>query len=340
MKKTGYILLAAALAFIVACRLSLPVADFYATRLYPGISAVLSALASPFPFPLEELTGVALLTMMIVTAVRSIRRRDRWHRIVFRELTIVAWIFVWFYLGWGLNYNRSSLSQRLETPLARYDEARFRTFLDDYVRNLNANYTPDFQCPESLEAEVKAFYAGRRPECGLSSPRSWQHPKRALATWLFSKVGVTGSMGPFFSESLLNGDMPASEYPFTYAHEFSHLMGVSSEAEANFWAFRFCADSEDEAIRYSGYFTMLGNVLANARALLSADEYRVLLDSIMPEVKDDYNARAEFWSSKYSRVLGKIQDVMYNAYLKGNRISSGTKNYNEVVALLLTDFSI
>ena len=35
-------------------------------------------------------------------------------------------------------------------------------------------------------------------------------------------------------------------------------------------------------------------------------------------------------------MLGEIQSAMYELYLKGNRISSGQKNYAEVIGLLLS----
>ena len=47
-----------------------------------------------------------------------------------------------------------------------------------------------------------------------------------------------------------------------------------------------------------------------------------------------------YWAGRYSKVLGKIQDLLYNAYLKGNGIPSGTRNYDEVLSLLMTDFKI
>lgn len=66
-------------------------------------------------------------------------------------------------------------------------------------------------------------------------------------------VGVTGSMGPFFCEFTLNGDLLPSQYPATYAHELAHLLGITSEAEANFYAYQVCTRSQVQAIRFSGY---------------------------------------------------------------------------------------
>lgn len=89
-----------------------------------------------------------------------------------------------------------------------------------------------------------------------------------MFTPLISMVGVTGSMGPFFCEFTLNGDLLPPQYPATYTHELAHLLGITSEAEANFYAYQVCTRSVNKEIRFSGYFSILGHVLANARQLI------------------------------------------------------------------------
>ena len=34
-------------------------------------------------------------------------------------------------------------------------------------------------------------------------------------------------------------------------------------------------------------------------------------------------------------LIGEAQDVVYNLFLKGNKIPAGTANYSEVIALLI-----
>ena len=341
----GFIPLLLALAFILWCRADQSVADFYSLSLYPVISGLLSRISSIFPFPLEEVIVFGFVIAIVWVIIHGIRRKQGFLSVLGKELRIILSIVVWFYLGWGINYFRSSLPQRMETPLARYDEESFKAFLADYVSRLNEtarDHGTMVPAPESLSKaiapEVRQFYDRLSEDAGLARPKHWQCPKTSLTSGLFSKVGVTGSMGPFLSESLLNGDMPESEYPFTFAHEFAHLMGVSSEAEANFWAYRFCESSQSPAVQYSGCFSLLGNILRNARALLSEEDYAAFVGSIDEDVKAQYNERVEYWADKYSKLLGDIQGAIYDAYLKGNGISSGTRNYDEVLGLLMTDF--
>lgn len=142
-------------------------------------------------------------------------------------------------------------------------------------------------------------------------------------------------MAPLCAESYINTDLPDVDYPFTYAHELSHLLGVSSEAEANWWAFHACASSSNAAVRYSAYKAILPYVLSNASISLSEQEYKAVLASVRHEVIEDVRNSHAHWQSLQSPVLRKLHSVSYDLFLKGNNITKGVENYSEVVALLI-----
>lgn len=143
-------------------------------------------------------------------------------------------------------------------------------------------------------------------------------------------------MMPFFCEFTLNGDVPASQYGATYAHELSHQQGITNEAEANFYAYQVCTRSEWQPLRFSGRLAILPHLLSNARGMLSNEDYQVLLSAIRPEVMEQYQHNRVYWLDLYSPLMGKVQDWVYDLYLKGNKISSGQKNYSEVIGLLIS----
>jgi hypothetical protein len=212
-------------------------AEGYARMIYPSLSAALSAFSSLFPFPLMEVSVVGLILWLICYPIWKRRKGICWRKNLFREIEMLAWVYVWFYLSWGLNYYRYNIYTRLQTPPVAYEEQHFQDFLKEYTQCLNASYQPQTEVDsDTLRHHIGSFYANLPEIYGLTQPQSWQHPKEFIFTPLYSKVSVLGSMGPFFSEAQLNADLPEVQYPFTYAHEFSHLLGVSNEAEANYWA--------------------------------------------------------------------------------------------------------
>ena len=330
-------LLLASIAFITLCRYQPSIAEWYARTVYPPLSAALSAFSSLFPFPLMELLVVSLILWLILYPVWKRKKGIPWRKILLREMEMLAWIYVWFYWGWGLNYFRYNIYTRLQTPPVPYEEQHFKEFLKDYTEKLNSTYQSDTEIDsERLKEYVQTFYANLPSTYGLSQPKEWQEPKNFIFTSLYNKVGVLGSMDPFFAEAQLNDDLPEVQYPFTYAHEFSHLLGVSNEAEANYWAYRACTESSSTALQYCGYFGLFPYVLSNASYLLPKEDFQAWIKTIRPEVKEQYNQKNAYWQEKYSPLIGSIQDFTYNLFLKGNKIASGKKNYAEVIGLLLS----
>ena len=330
-------LLLASIAFITLCRYQPGIAEWYARTVYPPLSAALSAFSSLFPFPLMELLVVSLILWLILYPVWKRKKGIPWRKILLREMEMLAWIYVWFYWGWGLNYFRYNIYTRLQTPPVPYEEQHFKEFLKDYTEKLNSTYQSDTEIDsERLKEYVQTFYANLPSTYGLSQPKEWQEPKNFIFTSLYNKVGVLGSMDPFFAEAQLNDDLPEVQYPFTYAHEFSHLLGVSNEAEANYWAYRACTESPSTTLQYCGYFGLFPYVLSNASYLLPKEDFQAWIKTIRPEVKEQYNQKNAYWQEKYSPLIGSIQDFTYNLFLKGNKIASGKKNYAEVIGLLLS----
>lgn len=339
--KFRHILLFLLVAFVFAARFFMKVGEWYSTTLYPSISAALSWLASWIPFSLEEILVVSVALALVFIIIAGVRRRDGVRKIFFRTCEILLWIYVWFYIGWGCNYYRESIYVRSGVERQVYDEEVFKDFIMDYADSLNLAYEelPDdsfYVGFDYFEGLVKDAFAAMPASAGLSVPRQWQHPKRLLFNGLYSSVGVMGYVGPFFCETQLNNELLPDQFHFVYVHEYSHLLGVSSEDEANFWAYTICTRSEEPVLKYSGYYGILPYVIANAFRVLPEADYRQFVSSINPEIIADYNAQREYWNSRYSKTLGRLQSAVYDAFLKSNKVSSGTASYLEVIDMIIS----
>lgn len=326
------------------CRYSRTMADVYAIKVYPALSCMLSWLSSFTNYNLQEFVIPAIIIAALAIVVLTIKRRWSFVRCLRYEATIVLWTYLWFYIGWCTNYTRSSLYERTSTEYAAYDEARFLGFTQQFTEEINKAWIPvpaDADMVDSiysltlLEKEVKAFYASVPVRYGLATPRSWQHPKRIIGNRFYSYVGVLGYMAPLFSESCLNADILPFDYPFIYAHEYAHILGVSNEAEANWWAFHACSSSGNPKVRYSAYKGILQHVLINARGLLSEQQFTSLLSSLRPEVLEDMTNTNKHWKALRSPTLDNLQSKIYDAFLKNNAVEAGLQNYTQVVGLLI-----
>ena len=325
------------LILVLWCRFSVTAADWYALHLYPGISKTLSWLAAPFGCSVTEIVAVLLALLFLVRLVKVFRVKERRGRYLWRAVRLLVWIYVWFYAAWGINYYRSDIYARTGSTPMPYEEEEFQSFLTEFAEQLNTQWR-DVETidKEAVAAHVKAWYAALPPETGLAEPQSWQHPKRLAFNRLYSAVGVLGFIGPFFDELQVNHDVPALEYPFIYAHEYSHVLGVSNEAEANFWAFENCRHSTDPAIRYSAWYMLLNYTAGNIHSLLGDEAYQAWADRLIPEVAADLEFARQHWQELRSPALSRVQRKLYDRFLKTNRIADGTRNYGQVLRLVLT----
>lgn len=327
-------------------------AEAYACLFYPFISTLLSAFSSLFPFSVGDCFIVGTCLWILIYPFYAWRKRKGAKKTVGTIIRVLMWVYIWFYFAWGLNYFRFPFYERTGIAKAAFSAEKFQDFLTGYVGKLNESYSkagdtlsgwyleryttagPMSKIP--VAGVIQEGYGKMASRFGLVEPGKFLRVKPMLWSRLMSRVAVTGYMGPFFTEFNLNQELLSVEYPFTYAHELAHRLGIASEAEANLYAYLVTSAAQEPAIRFSGYFSMLGYVVNNARRLLTEEQYQVIVKRIRPEIVELYNSHLLYWREKYNPGMGQIQHQVYNAYLKGNQVSSGTKNYSEVIGLLMS----
>ena len=336
MRKSDWIGLVL-LGLVIGCRFWTPMADFYAKWCYPVISGGLSLLASIVPVSLEEVVAGGFMLAFLVVLFSALFGKKGFFNWLGRTARVTMWLVVWFYAGWGINYFRTPLYPRAGIEKVTYEDEAFSRFLTDYTKALDeAAETTAITDRAALEADIKAFYADAATGYGYARLRDWQHVKEPLANGLYSGVGVLGFMGPFLCESQVNLDLPETEYPFTVAHELAHLAGVTSEAEANYWAYAYCRQSSDPAARYSGYLSLLPYVATSAHTLLSEDRYARWYSDVPRRAKDDYEANRSLWESKRIRIIDGIQQWLMDRFLKTNGVGEGARDYYGVIGMIMT----
>jgi hypothetical protein len=140
---------------------------------------------------------------------------------------------------------------------------------------------------------------------------------------------------PFFLETLVVSDLLPLERPFVTAHEWAHLAGYNDEGEANFVGWLTCMRG-DERHQYSVWI-FLFNEAASQIARADRQELMARLDA---GPRGDLRAIADRVARNRSPRMAEAGWIVYNQYLKANRVESGTASYAEVIRLILgTRFS-
>lgn len=331
------ILLIILIIFIACIRFIPGAGELYATLIYPYISAFLSWLSSFVSFSLDEVVALLGILGLIMTLICGIKLAWKWQKTTSRICKILLWYVVWFYLGWGCNYFRDDFYTRMQVTPAKADKEVFMRFANDFSKKLNESWV-EIRDVDKLQIakEVKRLYQYLPPTAALCPPKDYQQPKEMLLNRMYSAAGVMGFMGPWMGENLLNADLLPVQFPSVYAHEYSHLLGVNNEAEANYWAYYICTRSDNPQIRYSGYSCLLPYVLSNAMSILTEEEYRDYFASIRPEIIQERRQISAHWQAQRIGFIDRFQDFLLDLQLKGNNIPSGTSNYNQVVAMIIS----
>ena len=347
----------------------------YTTRIYPIIGSLLSPISGLFPFALGDLFIALSIVWVIIYPIYEIKWRKQLakrffflaakrgcypkKKVVFgRVAEYLLWVYAWFYIAWGLNYSQPNIYCRTGMKPVEVSEAKFREFAYRYADSINYlseerrvkseetafddqresqfNGMVDDGLKNRVRDAVLKGYNEIGAKEGINAPFN-QHPhaKTMLFTPLSSMSGVTGSMGPFFCEFTLNGDIRPHDYPAIYAHEFAHLLGIANEGEANFYSYIVCTASSDKAVKFSGYYHIFFHVLCNVFDILGEKEGEKFLKYIRPEIIQLAKSDRNYWISKRCKMLDAAQDFIFDLYLRGNHVAEGRKSYSGVVGLIL-----
>lgn len=316
----------------------------YTFFVYPLIGMALSHLSGWIPFAVGDLF-IALSIAWVI--LYPIYKKGHLGRVA----EYLLWVYAWFYIAWGLNYSQPNIYYRIGMKPVEVSKAKFKKFAYQYADSLNAlsnaslsnarkSISPDSIVGDALKNRVRDAVLKEYNKIGyregINRPFN-QHPhaKTMVFTPLSSMAGVTGSMGPFFCEFTLNGDILAHDYPATYAHEFAHFLGVANEGEANFYSYIVCTASADKQVRFSGYYHIFFHVLNNVFDILGEKEGERFLKHIRPEIIQRARNDRHYWLSKRCKALNAAQDVIFELYLRGNHVAEGRKSYSGVIGLIL-----
>lgn len=339
----------------------------YTTRIYPIIGTLLSPISGFFPFAVGDIFIALSIAWVIFYPIYEIGLRKKLARryfflaakrgcypkkkVVFgRVAEYLLWVYAWFYIAWGLNYSQPNIYDRTGMKPVEVSEAKFKAFAYQYADSLNAlsissdiagsSIFSDSIVDDGLKNRVRDAVLKEYNKIGykegINAPFN-QHPhaKTMLFTPLSSMSGVTGSMGPFFCEFTLNGDILPHDYPATYAHEFAHFLGVANEGEANFYSYIVCTASADKQVRFSGYYHIFFHVLNNVFDILGEKEGERFLKHIRPEIIQLAKNDRHYWLGKRCKALDAAQDFIFELYLRGNHVAEGRKSYSGVIGLIL-----
>lgn len=310
----------------------------YSRELYPAIQARLTPASNLVPLSLLDIFAIALLFGLIAwwfaRRRQSPGRRRRAVPARFLDILAVAAVaYLVFLVTWGLNYQREPLAARIDFDRGRVTSDALHRLAAEAVTEINSLYAPAHGpgWPELEEISDELGPAFIRAQASLGGPPVVPgRPKRSLLNFYFTRAAVDGMTDPFFLEILVRHDLLPFERPFVVAHEWAHLAGYADESEAAFVGWLTCLRGNPSA-NYSGwlflYLQIAGSLEERDRAALDrrlGPGPRADLDAMLQQYRRTVFPRARAFSR-----------VVYDRFLKANRVRAGIQSYDAVVTLIL-----
>jgi hypothetical protein len=310
---------------------------YYAEGLYPIIARTFSYFSNAVSFSIWDVFWIISTGLLLSALFLVLIRRLKFSTFILRLFQSLALIYSFFYISWGFNYFRPKLDNRIGWEKPMPNDTIFREIFDSIIVKTNKSYSTILSSDyKAIDSIVEKSYRDNSAVLKIDYPNGSRTPKTMILSSVFAKSGVSGYFGPFFNEIHVNDYLLPTEYPFVLAHEKAHQFGITDEAEANFAAFLICTTSSDRRLEYSGNMQLLLYFLSDAHQLNDRMDYVNRIDSL---VVKDIKIQRKHWKDLENKTFDKVQTAANNAFLKSNRIEEGVKNYNKVVALVITWYS-
>lgn len=309
----------------------------YSSGLFPPLQRTLTSASN--------LTAVAWLDLVIVLVVAVIllrTLRDAWTRPALRVIvrlagrlvSVAAFVCIAFVLSWGLNYRRTPLRDKVPYQPARITVDAAAALADEAVTRVNTlhaqAHAEGWPAADAVDPALAESFGRTLPVAGVTAATVPGRPKRSLLDWYFRRAGVAGMTDPFFLETLMASDILPFERPHVVAHEWAHLAGFTDEGEANFVGWLTCVNGTPPQ-EYSGWLFLYSEVLAG----LPHERAQAVSARLSAGPRADLQALRDRSLREVNPRVSGAGWLVYDQYLKANRVEAGTASYAQVVQLVL-----
>ena len=318
----------------------------YSVGVYPFISRLQRFVFGWVSISIGDLFYIFLIVVILYKTIKFFRLifKKQLNRKYFvaglqQGIFILLFLYVFFNLLWGLNYNRRGIAYQLDLKVKQYSVEDLDTLTNEIQNRLNyyAGFVSETQ-RDTFDQKSKLFSSAVEAFKEVSKKYSFlsyepKSIKPSLFSYLGNYLGFQGYYNPFSGEGQVNTTVPRFLEPFVTTHEIAHQLGYGKENEANFVGYLACRAYNSNVFRYSVYFDMYNYSVGELRRRDSvlAKSYQL---KAHPQVQKDQKAFRDFYG-RYKNPIEPIITWGYGNFLKANNQPSGKRSYNEVVAWLI-----
>jgi len=345
-KKTEWIYIVVAIILIkIFSTNSLWVERIYSTGFYPVFSQILRILFGWMPFSLGDIfyfAAACFIIYKIIKNARNLFKRNLTKKIALQKilklLKVFAYVYIIFYLFWGINYERKGIAYQLQLNNIGYDSSDLLSLQNLLLQKVNATKSvlvlndEKYPSTKDLIKEAKKSYGETHKVFPFISYNNLS-VKSSMYGIPGDYLGFTGYYNPFTGEAQINTTVPEMLRPYIATHEMAHQLGYAKENEANFVGYLAAINSSDTLFHYSTYLDLFLYTNREVFYFDSVASTNAIKQLIIP-VRQDLKELQEF-NLNHQGMLEPLITWMYGNYLKLNNQPKGLHSYNEVVGMLI-----
>jgi hypothetical protein len=316
------------------------VEDVYAKQAYPVVQANLTVISNAVPIALFDVALVLFALTLIGSWVVIVKRAGKKQRVrtmgrgVVATLTMAAVIYLWFVAAWGFNYARPPLESKLPYDRSRVTPQAVRALAEYAIAQANrthaAAHVEGFPAIDAMPPRLISALQDVERELGRPRTTVMARPKHSLLSPFFRASSVSGMLGPFFLETLLNPDLTGPERPAVLAHEWAHLSGYAPEDEASFVGL-LAALRAGPAAEYSAWLELAFTAVGQLQPVTQ----KLVLENLDEGPRRDQQAIYDRVVNARVAIIDRAAWASYDQMLRSQGVEEGVQSYSRVVELLL-----
>lgn len=289
------------------------IAGFMNRTLCNAVRISLASITSVFPFSVFEIFVIAAPVLLIYVVLFIFRATsDNIRKRFISILSVFSFILSLYILTLGISYKAPSVIRMYGDNITKEQIISSAEKLTDYVNEISGNIN-NLPHLSELRDELSDSYAEILFDYGYDM-QTFPRPKRVILSRLLSYAGCLALYSFPTGEVNINAEIPEYTVPFTVAHEYAHVMGISSERDANFFGFLSCAHSENLYIKYSGLLSGLEYLLLDIYTADSSS-YNNIYEGLSERARSDMSLYRQY-SKKYSQsFIYRASDKINSAHL-------------------------
>ena len=314
------------------------IAEWWTLHIAAAWETAVGSVTSMLPVSVFELCIIALIIICVWLYVMLMLClcRAKFKKILCGILWLAAvavCVLDMYMVSMGFGYYRPPMS--FETAGDKYTAEQAYAvcsyFLDDYnaiANKLERDENGCVKCPYTFRELAKKirdeydkldndYLTGYTP---IAKP--------VTNSWIMSDFLIIGVTFLPTGEANINTEAPVTEYTETIAHELAHAKGVMREGDANLLAQQVLISSDDEFLRYCGYFGSFYSLASAVSLAGEHDKFAELVGGVDEKITVERRFANAYWQSQPD-VIGSIGEFFNDLYLKINGANNGTGSYDD-----------